>query len=148
MHAAMPVPVSETVCGLPLALSAIERVPLKSPTSEGVKVTSIVQLAPAATLVLQVFVWPKSPVVVIFVILSVAEPVLLNLIDCAALVVLAGSLPNAILVTDKVAVGEPPHAVQKSMAQTAASFLISPPPPSCYSPLACIPNSSGTQALS
>ena len=133
MHAATPVPVSDTVCGLPLALSTIDRVPLKSSTLGGVKVTFIMQLAPAATLELQVLVWLKSPVVVIFVILSVAEPVLLNLIPCAGLVVLAGSLPNVILVTDKLAVGEPPHAVKKNTAQTAANFLILPP--RCYSPL-------------
>ena len=124
MHAATPAPVSDTVCGLPPALSAIERVPLKSPTLGGVNVTFIMQLAPAATLELHVLVWPKSPVVVMFEILSVAEPVLLNLIDSVGLVVLAGSLPNAILVTDKVALGETPQAVKKNRAQSAASLLI------------------------
>ena len=133
MHAAMPAPVSDTVCGLPVALSAIDRVPLKSPTLGGVNVTLITQFAPAAIPELQVLVWPKSPVVVMFEILSVAEPVLLNLIDSVGLVVFAGSLPKAILVSYKVSVGETPQAFKKNTAQSSANFLILPP--RCYSPL-------------
>jgi len=45
----VPVPVSETVCGLPLALSDTETVPVTVPFTAGVKVTEIVQLAPAAS---------------------------------------------------------------------------------------------------
>ena len=47
--AAVPVPVSETVCGLPPALSENESVPLRVFTAFGAKVTDAVQLAPAAS---------------------------------------------------------------------------------------------------
>ena len=52
----VPVPERLTVWVLPLALSAMLRVPLRVPVAVGVKVTLIVQLAPAATLVPQLFV--------------------------------------------------------------------------------------------
>lgn len=44
----VPVPVRLTVCGLPLALSFTDRVPLCVPLLCGANVTEIVQLAPAA----------------------------------------------------------------------------------------------------
>jgi hypothetical protein len=53
---ATPVPVKAAVCGLPLALSFMVSVPVLVPVAVGVKVTSIVQLAPTATLVPQVLV--------------------------------------------------------------------------------------------
>ena len=52
----VPVPERLTVWGLPAALSEMLRVPLRVPVAVGVKVTLIVQLAPAATLVPQLFV--------------------------------------------------------------------------------------------
>ena len=54
---------------------------------EGVNVTLIAQPAPAATLVPQLFVWAKSPVVVIPEIASGAVPVFDNVTFWAALVV-------------------------------------------------------------
>jgi hypothetical protein len=54
---AIPVPVRLIVCGLLLALSLIETVPGTLPAFEGVNVTVILQLAPVAMLVPQVFVW-------------------------------------------------------------------------------------------
>jgi hypothetical protein len=51
---------------------------LRAPVAVGVNVTLIVQLAPAAKLVPQVFVWPKSPallpVIAILVMVSAVEP--------------------------------------------------------------------------
>ncbi len=44
-----PVPERLTVWGLPLALSAMLSVAVPEPLAEGLKVTLIVQLAPAAT---------------------------------------------------------------------------------------------------
>jgi len=44
-----PVPERLTVCGLPLTLSEIFRAAVAAPLAEGVKVTLIAQLAPAAT---------------------------------------------------------------------------------------------------
>ena len=62
--AAVPVPERLTACGLPLALSEMESDAARLPAEEGVNVTLIVQLAPAATLDPQVFVWLKSPALV------------------------------------------------------------------------------------
>jgi hypothetical protein len=44
-----PVPVRFTVCGLPVALSAMVTAAVRVPGEVGVKVTLIVQLPPAAT---------------------------------------------------------------------------------------------------
>jgi hypothetical protein len=52
-----PVPVKLTVCGLPLALSAIVTAPVRVPTVLGVNVTLIVQVPPAPKLVPQLLVW-------------------------------------------------------------------------------------------
>ncbi len=46
---AVPVPVKESVCGLPVALSATETVALRAPVAVGVNVAAIVQLALDAT---------------------------------------------------------------------------------------------------
>jgi len=54
--AAAPVPVSDAVCGLPLALSATEIDAVRAPDAEGLNVMLMEQLALAATLVPQVFV--------------------------------------------------------------------------------------------
>ena len=53
---AAPVPERATLCGLPVALSTILTRATLLPVTVGVKVTPIVQLAPAATLIPQLFV--------------------------------------------------------------------------------------------
>src|SRR5256712_666884 len=58
---AVPVPVRLTMCGLPAALSVMVIAPVRVPVAVGVKVTLMVQLAPAATEVPQVLVCAKSP---------------------------------------------------------------------------------------
>ena len=58
---AVPVPVRLTVWGLPTALSAMVSEGARLPLADGVKVTLIVQLAPAATLDPQLLVCAKSP---------------------------------------------------------------------------------------
>lgn len=71
----VPVPLRETVCGLPGALSATEIVPLRLPEALGVKVTWIVQFAPDARLEpLQVSVSPKLGVTAVLAMLSVVVP--------------------------------------------------------------------------
>jgi len=72
---AAPVPVSDTLWGLPDALSATPTEPDRVPAAAGVKVTLMVQLAPGARELPQVFVSAKSPVVVIPEIVSGAFPV-------------------------------------------------------------------------
>jgi hypothetical protein len=57
-------------------LSVIVTVPVSIPVIVGVKVTSMVQLAPAATLLPQVSVSVKSPLAMILVTVSEAAPVL------------------------------------------------------------------------
>jgi uncharacterized protein YabE (DUF348 family) len=54
--AATPVPLSATVCGEPVALSAMESEAVKLAAEAGVKVTETVQLAPAASELPQVLV--------------------------------------------------------------------------------------------
>src|SRR5947199_330650 len=49
-----PEPVRVTLCGLPVALSVILRVPVRVPVAVGFKVTLIVHVPPAATVAPQV----------------------------------------------------------------------------------------------
>ena len=51
----VPLPVSETVCGLPEAESLTVKVPVRVPAWLGVKLTRIVQLAPAPREAVQLF---------------------------------------------------------------------------------------------
>jgi hypothetical protein len=82
---AVPVPERLTVCGLPLALSAMLRVPLCVPLLAGVKPTLIVQTFPTATLVPQLFVWVKSPLTLMLEIVSASLPVSVSVTDWALL---------------------------------------------------------------
>lgn len=70
------------LCGLPVALSAIETEAVRLLMAVGWNVMLIVQFAPTATELPQVFVWLKSdglvPVMEILLMLSVALPVLVN----------------------------------------------------------------------
>jgi hypothetical protein len=68
-------------------LSVTIRVPLRVPTLTGAKVTLMAQLAPTATVVPQVLVWAKLPLVVMLPTLRAAVPVLLRVTTWAALVV-------------------------------------------------------------
>ena len=72
---AVPVPVKETVWGLPEALSVNDSVPDLAPVAVGVNVTVTVQVAFAAKVAPQVVVRAKSPVAVIEVIFKVVLPV-------------------------------------------------------------------------
>ena len=79
---AVPVPVRATVCGDPVALSATESVAEKLAAEAGLKITEIVQSAPTATELPQVFVSLKSaafvPVMLMPLIASAAEPILVS----------------------------------------------------------------------
>jgi len=82
-----PVPVRDTLCGLPVALSVMLTLAVRLPVAVGLKVTLIVQFAPAARVALlagQVFVSAKSPlsvpVTAILAIVSEAVPVLFSVI--------------------------------------------------------------------
>jgi hypothetical protein len=58
----VPVPVSFTVCGEFIALSVTVNEPVRVPVTVGVNVTVTEQLAPALSVVGQLFVCAKSPV--------------------------------------------------------------------------------------
>jgi hypothetical protein len=109
-----PVPVPErlTVCGLPLALSVMLTEAVRLPLADGVNVTLIGQLPPAAAELPQVLVSEKSlafvPVTVMLVMLKAALPVLLRVTVCAALVIPTGWLPKPRLVGKRLTTGAVP----------------------------------------
>lgn len=82
----LPVPVSLTVCGLPLALSVMVMEPVRVPVAVGVNVTLIVQGAFGAN-ELGHELDLKSPLVAMPEIESVAVPVFVSVTFCEALVV-------------------------------------------------------------
>jgi hypothetical protein len=107
--AAAPVPVSGTVCGLPVALSANETAAVRAPDAVGLNVTLIVQFAFAASDAGHVFVCAKSPrlvpVTVTPEIVNAAVPVFVTVIACAGLVVFSACDANVKLVGANVTTG-------------------------------------------
>src|SRR5712692_6652619 len=110
----MPVPASDTDCGLPAASSVMFTVAARAPGPAGVKLTLIVQLAPGATELAPVGqVLPAAkgksagcaPVMVMLVRFSGAPPLLVRVTVCAGLVVPTRWLPKGLLVAESVAVG-------------------------------------------
>src|ERR1700694_2310344 len=97
---AVPVPLNATVCGLPLALSAIDSVAARLPAAVGGKVALTVRLAPAASVFgLSGQAWPgvKSPGLVpptvTLLIVSGALPLLVTVTDCDPLLLPTAWLP-------------------------------------------------------
>src|ERR1019366_7834109 len=80
--ALVPVPVRVTVWGLPVALSVRARAAVRVPLAVAVKVTLMVQLAPAATELPQLLVCAKSlglvPTSAMLVMLKAELPVLFS----------------------------------------------------------------------
>src|SRR3984885_3375606 len=84
----LPVPLSATLCGLPAALSENFTAPVRTPVCVGVKLTLMMQVAPAANavpltqgvtvLVAFTVTSAKSPVAAMVVMFSVALPVLMT----------------------------------------------------------------------
>ena len=85
-----PVPLKAAACGLPVALSVTATLAVRVPVAVGLKVTLIMQLAPAPRLARQLWVWVKSPLLVPVMakplMISAAVPVLDSVMDLAALV--------------------------------------------------------------
>ena len=85
-----PVPLREMLCGEPLALSVMVTAALSAPVVVGVKWPWMVQLAPPATLVPQLFANTNEeasvPVTAMLVMSKGAVPVLVSVTDCDALV--------------------------------------------------------------
>jgi hypothetical protein len=109
-----PLPERLAVCGLPVALSAIEIAAARAPDAPALNTTLIVQFAEAATLVPQLSVSVKSaafaPVNVMPLTVSVVLLVLLSLMICAVLEVVITSSGNVNEVGESVAVGVPEAA--------------------------------------
>jgi hypothetical protein len=82
-------PVSETTCGLTLALSLTVSEPVRVPVLVGLNLMLIVQLPPTARELPQVPKPPqvKSPVIVSVPKLIVELPVLVKVTNCAELIV-------------------------------------------------------------
>jgi hypothetical protein len=117
-----PVPVSGILCGLPEALSVTESEAFRAPVADGLKVTLIVQFAPAATLEPQVLVSVKSP---LFappmampepLMLNVAVPVFVSVTVWAALVVETSWFPKLrLVVPPKLTIGAVPVPVSETV---------------------------------
>jgi hypothetical protein len=80
-----PEPLNATICGPPAALSDMTTVPARLPLAEGIKVTLMLQLAPAFKEAPQLFLCAKSPVAVMDPRASGAFPILPSRMLCAAL---------------------------------------------------------------
>ena len=90
-NAALPVPVRLTVCGLPVSESAMLTEAVRIKGAVGANLTEIVQFAPWASELLQVFVSEKSPALaparLMPVMVKLALPVFVRVTLCAELVV-------------------------------------------------------------
>src|SRR5207302_960993 len=103
--AAVPFPLSVMICGLPPALSVTDSVPVRAPEAVGVKVTLMVQFAPAAKVaglvgqaLAPVLVAAKSPEAANELIVKAAVPVFVSVTVIGVLVVASGWLPKPRLV--------------------------------------------------
>lgn len=83
----MPAPASDAGCGLFEAVSVTVSVPVSAPMTEGVNVTKMVHFELAGTLLPQLLVWAKSPLVVIVEMARAESRLLVKVIVFAALVV-------------------------------------------------------------
>lgn len=92
----MPVPESDTVCGLPVALSVNDRVPVCAPSLVGLKVTLTLHVLPIASVDPQVVEEIAKPALGTMLVMSrVAVPVFFRVTDLAALVLSIATLPKA-----------------------------------------------------
>ena len=107
-----PVPVSAMLCGDPPALSVMATDAASAPPVVGSKSPVMLQLAPAATLVPQVFVNANevafAPVTAMPVIDKVPWPVLVRVTDCEAVAVPTADEPNERLVAERLTAGPRP----------------------------------------
>jgi hypothetical protein len=126
---AVPVPASDTLWGLPDALSVTVTEPDRAPAAAGVKVTLIEQFAPAASVVPHAFVSAKSPLLVMLEIAMASLPVFESVIVCAALVVPTGCAPKFKLVGLRLATGAPPVPASATVCglPEAVSFRVTLP---------------------
>src|SRR2546430_530953 len=105
-----PVPLKAMLCGLSAALSVMVTLALREPLAEGEKVTVMVQVPLAATLLGQLLVWAKSlafvPDRAILLMLRDSVPLFVRVTVCAVLVVFTFWLPKLKLVGLKFTAGD------------------------------------------
>jgi hypothetical protein len=77
----VPVPVRVIDCGLPLAVSVIVTVPLRTPLAVGWNLTLMIHSAATAKELPQVLLCAKSPLAAMLVILNAAVPSFLSSMD-------------------------------------------------------------------
>lgn len=106
----VPEPVKGAVCGLPVALSLILRLPFTTPLATGENETEMVQLAPAASVPAQVWVCENPEVGTMLESVRDAVPVFVTVMTWAALLVPLSCVPNVRLVGDSVTAGAAPNA--------------------------------------
>jgi len=116
----VPLPVRETTCGLPVALSVTVTVPLAVPFTCGENVTEIVQLPATARLAPQVLVCANPLLAFMLVSVTVAVPVLVSVTVWAGLVVPLNCVLKVRLVGDKDTVVAA-DAITPEKADTVAS---------------------------
>jgi hypothetical protein len=90
-----PVPVKVAACGLLPAFPLTVKVPVAPPVVLGVNVMLIVHLVPAPSPLPQVLVCPKGTLAAMLEMVSLAVPVLVNVILLTPLVVATTWFPNA-----------------------------------------------------
>ncbi len=110
-----PVPVRETVCGLPAALSAMLNVPARVPVPVGVKVTLTVQLLLTARLVPQLLLCVKSPLAVMLATLAAAVPVFDTVTGCDALLLPSTCAAKVRVLADTAMTGAVPVPVSETV---------------------------------
>src|SRR5437660_1834353 len=113
--AAVPFPLSVMICGLPPALSVTDSVPVRAPEAVGVKVTLMVQFAPAAKVaglvgqaLAPVLVAAKSPEAANELIVKAAAPVFVSVTVIRPKSGHVGWLPKLRLVGDNPTPGAVP----------------------------------------
>ena len=102
---AVPVPLRAITTSPLIASSTMVKSPVRAPAAVGLKVIRTLQEALTATLVAQVVVAAKSPVVAMLRMLSGALPEFVKVSDCAALVIPASREPKSEMVPDNVTAG-------------------------------------------
>src|SRR5437879_4381188 len=105
MPGAKPIPVRVITGTLPRASLVMATPPVLKPAAVGVKVALIVQLAPTARLVPQLFVCAKSPLAAMLAMFNTAVPLLVSVDVWDRLVVPMSRLPKIRLVVDRVMTG-------------------------------------------
>lgn len=104
----VPVPLTESVCGLPAALSVNVTVPFRLPVVLGERVTLIVHFAPDARVGPQSLVSAKLALAAILVMVRVAVPGLVRVMGRGWLAVPSTSSPKVRLFGERATLGDPP----------------------------------------